>query len=166
MRKKYNEYKIAGENALVTLSNTKNIMICDLEDWERWKVYCWVENISNGYAETTINGKKQKYHYHLLENKNGYVRDHINRNKLDNRSENLRYATKHANSLNTKISKANKSGVKGVREMKDGRWHSYIFFKRKCIHLGIFEQKEEAINARKIAEEKYHKPIIQKETLK
>ena len=121
MRKKYNEYKIVGENALVTLSNTKNIMICDLEDWERWKAYCWIENISNGYAETTINGKKQKYHYHLLENKNGYVRDHINRNKLDNRSENLRYATKHANSLNTKISKANKSGVKGVREMKDGR---------------------------------------------
>ena len=166
MRKKYNEYKIVGKNAFVTLSNTKSVMICDLEDWEKWKEYCWIENTSNGYAETTINGKKQKYHYHLLENKNGYIRDHINRNKLDNRSLNLRYATKHANSLNTNISKANKSGVKGVRKMKDGRWHAYIFFKRKSIHLGIFEQKEEAVKARNLAEQKYHKPIIQKETLK
>lgn len=92
------------------------------------------------------------------------MRDHINHNKLDNRRCNLRYLTKHANSINTKLSKANKSGVKGVRMLKNGKWHAYIFFNGKSKHLGFFENKEDAVNARLTAEEKYHKPVIEKKT--
>ena len=106
--KKYNDFVIIDGIAHVKMSNTKNIMLCDAYDWENQKKHCWLENISNGYAETTINGKKQKYHYHILQKKNGYITDHINRNKLDNRMCNLRYASKHANSINTKLSKITK----------------------------------------------------------
>lgn len=162
--KKYNNYEIKNDIAYVELSNTKNVMICDADFWEQIKRHCWSENTTNGYVETTINQKRVKIHYLILEDKVGYVRDHINNNKLDNRKCNLRYATKHANSLNTKISKANKSGVKGVRMSKNGKWHAYIFLNKKGIHLGFFENMKDAINARKEAECKYHNPIIMKET--
>lgn len=163
--KKYNDFVIIDGIAHVKMSNTKNIMLCDAYDWEKQKKHCWLENISNGYAETTINGKKQKYHYHILQKKNGYITDHINRNKLDNRMCNLRYASKHANSINTKLSKANKSGIKGVRQIKNGKWHAYICINGKTLHLGFFDNLNDAIISRKNAEEIYHKPILQKETL-
>lgn len=35
--KKYNNYKVIENIAYVELSNTKNIMICDIEDWEKQK---------------------------------------------------------------------------------------------------------------------------------
>ena len=162
--KKYNNYKVVENIAYVELSNKKNIMICDIEDWEKQKEKCWLENTSNGYAETTTNGKKEKYHYHLLKNKQGYVRDHINKNKLDNRTCNLRYASKHANSINTKLSKANNSGFKGVCKYKN-KWQAYICVNKKTINLGHFDDIESSVKARMKAEEIYHKPIIQKETL-
>ena len=162
--RKYNNYKIENGIAYVELSNTKNTMICDADFWEVIKCHCWCENNSNGYAETTIKKKKVKIQYLILEQKEGYVRDHINHNKLDNRRCNLRYLTKHANSINTKLSKANKSRVKGVRMSKNGKWHAYIFFNGKSKHLGFFENKEDAVNARLTAEEKYHKPVIEKKT--
>lgn len=40
--------------------------------------------------------------------------DHKNRNKLDCRSNNLRVVTQSENTMNTKISKRNTSGIKGV----------------------------------------------------
>lgn len=162
--RKYNEYEVIGLVAYVKLSNTGSIMICDSDDWENYKNHCWHENTANGYVETTINGRKEKYHYHLLQEKSGFVRDHINKNRLDNRRSNLRYASQHANSLNTKLSKANKSGIKGVRQCKNGKWQSYICIDGKTISLGFYDDKNKATEARKTAEEKYHKPIIQKET--
>lgn len=64
--------------------------------------------------------------------------------------------------LKTKLHKDNKSGHKGVRyEPTKGKWKAYIGYKGKQITLGYFENKDDAISARKKAEEKYHKPHIQ-----
>ena len=41
-------------------------------------------------------------------------------------------------------------------------WVAYINFKNKRINLGGYKQKEDAIKARKAAEEKYFKPVIEK----
>lgn len=65
--------------------------------------------------------------------------------------------------------KNNTSGAKGVSFLpkksgvrnNDG-WRAYIVFKGKQIHLGVFDDKEDAIAARKAAEEKYFKPILEK----
>ncbi len=59
----------------------------------------------NGYLQMRVTNK-HIYIHHLVaecfigERPNGYEIDHINRNKQDNRVENLRYCTKSENSLN------------------------------------------------------------------
>lgn len=57
--------------------------------------------------------------------------------------------------LTTKKSRRNTSGVKGVSWDKEReKWSAQIGFKGKNYHLGRFEKKEDAIKARKKAEEK------------
>ena len=65
--------------------------------------------------------------------------------------------------LTQKTSSNNTSGQKGVhwdREKK--RWRSEITVKGKRIRLGRYADKQDAINARLEAEEKYFKPILEK----
>ncbi|PFW65272.1 AP2 domain-containing protein [Bacillus sp. AFS075034] len=64
--------------------------------------------------------------------------------------------------LSSKIYKNNKSGHKGVCWVKGKqKWRASIHIKGKTIHLGYFAEKEDAIKAREIAEEKYFKPILE-----
>ncbi|WEG14176.1 HNH endonuclease [Pullulanibacillus sp. KACC 23026] len=64
--------------------------------------------------------------------------------------------------LKAKLHKENKSGHKGVMWLESKKkWKAYIGFKGKQINLGYFADKEEAIKARKEAEEKYHKPYLE-----
>lgn len=84
--------------------------------------------------------------------------DHINGVKTDNRIANLREATNSQNGKNLGLSKANKSGVKGVCfDKQTNKWRALIKvdFKSKC--LGRFQTIEEAAQARKQAEAKYFK---------
>jgi len=64
--------------------------------------------------------------------------------------------------LDAKVSKNSKTGVKGVSKLKNGRFRAYINLARKQRHLGTFDSLEEAAAARKEAEEKYFKPILAK----
>lgn len=62
-----------------------------------------------------------------------------------------------------KVRKNNTSGVTGVNYIKNiKKWNASIFFKGKKINLGYFENIDNAIKARKDAEEKYFKPILEK----
>lgn len=80
--------------------------------------------------------------------------DHINGNREDNRLENLRTATRSENLRNQELSKRNKSGVCGVHFLKKtGRCHARIRGNAgEDLFLGSFEDKEDAISARKDAE--------------
>lgn len=63
--------------------------------------------------------------------------------------------------LTAKLSKRNKTGIKGVRWDKTRlKWGASICFKGKCYHLGRFDNIEDAIRARKLAEEKFFEPVI------
>ena len=65
--------------------------------------------------------------------------------------------------LNDKVTKNNTSGFKGVSwEKHTNKWHAYIMLRGKQKNLGRFTNKQDAINARKEAEEKYFKPILEK----
>lgn len=65
--------------------------------------------------------------------------------------------------LDQKIPKNNSSGVKGIYwDEKANKWVAQIKFQGKKIYLGIFSDKNKAIAARKEAEEKYFKPILEK----
>ncbi|MFJ8262703.1 HNH endonuclease [Rummeliibacillus sp. NPDC094406] len=87
---------------------------------------------------------------------NGMVVDHINRNKLDNRQENLRIITQSQNMQNVRGRNTSISGLRGVsieRLQEKIRWRARLKVNGKEMHLGTFDTKEEAervvIEARK-----------------
>lgn len=62
-----------------------------------------------------------------------------------------------------RIGKNNKSGIKGVSWSKQAnKWSAEICLQGKLHHLGQFKKIEDAAKARKLAEEKYFEPIIEK----
>lgn len=65
-------------------------------------------------------------------------------------------------SLKQKKSRNNTTGYKGVSKTRNGKYRAYINIKRKQIYLGQFDTIEKAVEARKLGEEKYFKPIINK----
>ena len=80
--------------------------------------------------------------------------DHINRIKTDNRICNLRAVTQKENGLNCNISKNSSSGFTGVSfDKKRLKWCAYINRSSKKISLGSYENKVDAIRARRIAED-------------
>lgn len=87
--------------------------------------------------------KKQRLHELLIPEADG-VRDHINRDKLDNRRCNLRVVPQRVNAMNGPRRKNNTSGYHGVDWSKShGRWRARLGTK----HLGRFRTAEEAARA-------------------
>lgn len=129
--------------------------IVDKEDFEWLSQWNW-HITSHCYAKTSSN--PQQY-MHRMVNKTpaGLITDHINKNTLDNRKSNLRIADKRINSINRGLQSNNKSGCKGVSWSKcTKKWESYIWNYQKKITLGYFLNINDAIFARKKAEQKYH----------
>ena len=82
--------------------------------------------------------------------------DHINRNRSDNRIANLREVTNKQNQQNRSKSSNNTSGHQGVHwDKRDSKWRARIRHNQKDIYLGLFENLEEALSARKAGELKY-----------
>lgn len=74
--------------------------------------------------------------------------DHENCNTLDNRRRNLRIATNSQNGANRERLSNNTSGYKGVSwDKRRRKWHAYIYFNKKQIHLGFFDTAEQAYEA-------------------
>ena len=82
------------------------------------------------------------------------VRDHIDGNRLNNKRENIRFVTQQQNAWNHKDLSTCKSGVSGVYK-QSGRWRAHIFRDGKHISLGMYDTKEEAIEARRQGEIQY-----------
>lgn len=82
-----------------------------------------------GYSIDKINKRSCRCKLHQLlfpYVQKGYVVDHINRNRLDNRLENLRICTQKENSYNTTKSPNTKYQYKGVSQSKKGLWTASI----------------------------------------
>lgn len=74
-----------------------------------------------------------------------------------------RYENTILTNLSSKPPKNNTSGVRGVWWDKAANlWIASITIQRKVIRLGSFRHKEDAIKARREAEEKYFKPVLEK----
>ena len=79
--------------------------------------------------------------------------DHIDGNPSNNRLENLREATNQENNRNKSLQKNNTSDVTGVSwNKKVQKWVARIATDRKDHHIGVFDNKDDAIAARKDAE--------------
>ena len=84
------------------------------------------------------------------------VVDHINHDITDNRKNNLRISTHQQNMMNTKIQKNNTSGVTGVKWHKGiSKWIADITVSNERIYLGCFDNFNNAVQARRKAEQKY-----------
>lgn len=114
-----------------------------------------------GYTYVSINGKRTYMHravYFYFYGETDLEIDHINRNKLDNRIENLRAATRLENAKNLPIKVNNTSGVCGVNwNKKDKKWHARIWINKKRVFIGGFELIEDAIKARQEYEDLIYK---------
>lgn len=85
------------------------------------------------------------------------VVDHINREGLDNRWDNLRDVTQQENLFNKGGMKNNTSGCVGVRfRAKYNKWYAAIGVSGRQKHLGSFNTKELAAAAYNQAKESYH----------
>ncbi len=126
--------------------------LVDEDDYEKVNQYRW--HMSNSYAKGYVNGKNMMLHYFIfqkVEEKN--VIDHINRDRLDNRKDNLREATNSQNSQNITKKNNTSSVYIGVRYRKERN-----IFSSSCknVHLGNFEKEIDAA----IAYDKYSYKIF------
>lgn len=151
--KKYNTYDLTGEYGIGYTSKGEEFYF-DLEDYDLIKDYCWY--IHKGYvvSMTKKNSKQVFFHKLLFWNKNTKDIDHINHKGNDNRKDNLRVCSHQENMMNRKKPLNNTSGVMGVYKYNN-KWVSKIGINRKFIHLGYFDDFEDAVRARKEAEDKY-----------
>lgn len=158
--KNYNKYEKrcddSGEYYVGWASNTNTEFYFDVEDYDKVKNHYWHESIDNHdyhcmMAWDGVSQKHIKLHWIIV----GKHFDHIDRNPLNNRKNNLRKATRQENSRNQSKSTRNTSGVVGVGWYKRyDKWVAYIETdKRKTI--GYFDNKDDAIRARLNAEVKY-----------
>ena len=150
---KHNSYDLSNGYGIGYTDDGK-VFYFDIEDYEKIKKYYW--SVSTGYVESeSFGGKRVKFHRFIMNcNDSKLEVDHINHNTVDNRKENLRIVTRSQNQMNTKLRTDNISGVKGVF-FSNNRWFASIQSNKQKIHLGTFNNFEDAVKARKDAEEKY-----------
>jgi hypothetical protein len=125
-----------------------------LNQWH-WCVY-WNKCTRSFYARMGHGGPMM--HSMILDLKPGEYADHINHDTLDNTDDNLRKATRSQNTINRRVFSNNKSGHPGVCwHSRDKEWSVYINVNGRRLSLGTFPstQKDQAIAARKAAEEQY-----------
>ena len=152
--KKLNSYDLSGDFGIGYTAKGEEFYF-DLEDYNKIKDYTWY--CQYGYIKSGIENKKILLHRLVMCPPDDMFVDHINHNRFDNRKKNLRIVTQLQNSWNSPKKKNNTSGYSGVYYIKSKKkWKALIGVNKKKIDLGIFENKEDAIKARKEAEEKYY----------
>ena len=129
------------------------IVLVDEEDFKYLNQFKWhaVKDLKTGrfYAVKNIkkNGKWIKIYMHqeIMKTPRGMETDHINRNSLDNRKDNIRICTCSQNQMNRGKQNNNTSGYKGVFWHKRvEKWMAQIRVNRKQIYLGYFNTKKDA----------------------
>ena len=157
-----NRIEILGSTAIVWLDSTTPPTACvvDAADVPLVKNYHWCLASQGDYQWVMTNvwvGRKhstKRIHQLIV----GRGADHINRDTLDNRRENLRSALQAENARNrSKQESAKQSRYKGVRPARNGaNYQARITFQGKSIFLGTFKTETEAAQAYNDAAKMHH----------
>lgn len=114
---------------------------------------------SSGYVEISVGYSKMSAHKLAWYFTYGEVApeniDHIDGNKQNNRISNLRLLNPLENMRNRGTNKNNTTGYNGVYLTSSGKYRARIKIKGKLIGLGTFINFEDAMKARKEANEFY-----------
>ena len=113
----------------------------------------WCKSL--GYAVRTTD--LARMHRIILSTPAGMVTDHINRDRLDNRTANLRNCTQAENSRNKGIRPSNKLGVKGVIwDTKTNKYKAIVKLNYKQHVAGYFDDLQEAAKAYRALAKQLH----------
>jgi HNH endonuclease/AP2 domain len=115
----------------------------------------------HGYRIITISGSKYRSarlaQFYMTGSWPEEEMDHINRDSLDDRWENLRVACRSENALNRGIQSNNTSGVPGVHwDESRKKWYVQVKKHGNGFFYGRFDTLEEAIAARDIGAKQFH----------
>ena len=153
-----NYYQIDDFTIIGTDSKGKEFLFSP-NQYNKVKDYCWNVD-ANGYAQTKEKNNKVIFIHNLIMGCSGNDRriDHINRKRNDNRNENLRFSTIQQNNVNKGIASNNTSGIIGVSQVNENRWHFYIINpKTKKRISGYAKNLFNAIIGRLNLEKEYYK---------
>ena len=152
-----NEFIFHDNYVEIKLCNDKSTFI-NIEVYDSIKDDHWILS-SDGYAISSSGKFKNKRLHRVImgcENDTSIVIDHIDRDRLNNRKNNLRIVTAHENGVNQSKRKDNKSGIIGVCWWeRDKNWLAQIKYNYKRYFLGYYDKFDDAVRARLFAELKY-----------
>ena len=125
--------------------------LIDLDDIDKVRKHKWRLKDNDYVCSGSI-----LLHRFIMNPGDDMVVDHINHDKLDNRKDNLRICTQQENSMNKSKHINNTSGVVGVHWNKErNKWRATIMVNYRQIHIGYYDNIEDAIEARIDAEIEY-----------
>ena len=108
----------------------------------KYKVY---KDTQSGYYRLKIGDSYQYLHRFILNAGKGIIIDHIDRDKSNNKRENLRIATKSLNNYNRDVKSQHGRGI--YFDKFGNRFRACISYKNKTLKLGSFKTARDAKEA-------------------
>jgi hypothetical protein len=145
--------------AVIRLKTGEDCFVDD-EDFALVSQYAWCRQIARGteivYAQSH-NAPCHQMHRLIMGARPGQLVDHIDRDGLNNRRSNLRFATKSQNAMNSKRKAQSSTGYKGVIfHRRDGVYTAQIRIDGRRKWLGSFHDPERAYAVYCEAAKKHH----------
>lgn len=113
--------------------------LVDDEDYDYLNQFSWRVHLGYAIRSYRENGKSKtiSMHIEIMRTPKGFVTDHINEDRLDNRRINLRIATRLQNSQWTKKTPSNNTKFKGIIRQGKG-WKTRFQFNGKRVVISSF----------------------------
>ena len=159
-RKRFNSFEFM-DDCVIGYDNKGNSFYIDTEDLDKVQKYCWYKSKDgywmSSYTDDEGQHKHLKLHKYITNTGSKQIIDHQDRNKDNNRKNNLIYSDRHRNARNSSKPKNNISGYIGIYYNKKRReWKASVSKNNKEVFLGWYKNKEDALRARLQGEAKYY----------